>query len=127
MHKTRKVRRPLLVYHNRLKKGRYVNALNIVTLLYLDHHLLDAHVVDHDCIAPGALAEAALGGPGAAHAHASGEGTRTIGNQLHSLEVAWVEGVGGISHLLLKALVQTPLVFSTTIQFVGVLELKLLI
>ena len=75
----------------------------------LDEELLDGAVIDHGGVSPGALAEATLGGPVAAEAHGAGEGSGTIGDELHVLEVAGIEGVGSIGLLLLEAQVEAPL------------------
>lgn len=75
----------------------------------LDEELLDLAVVDHGGVSPGALAEASLGGPGAAEAHGAGESSGTVGDELDVLEVAGVKGVGSIGLLLLEAQVETPL------------------
>lgn len=79
------------------------------TAAHLDEHLLDLHVVDHAAVPPGTLAEAALALPGAAHAHAAGEQAGAVGQQLDVLEVAGVEGIGGVLVLSRQALVNAPL------------------
>ena len=60
-------------------------------------------------VSPGALAEAALRVPSAAHTHAACEEAGAVRNELSLLEVSGVKGVAGVGHLLRAFLFQSPL------------------
>lgn len=78
-------------------------------LLYLDEQLLNLHVVDDRAVSPRTFSESPLARPGALQAHAAGERTGTVRNQLNILKVSRVQRVRCVLVFGGQALVDAPL------------------